>query len=157
MKNAIPSLVIAGLVAGVTAAAEPPTARSQSDPDGAYVIKLERPFGTRTVPTWLPLRIAVALKDGKPASAVAFAHQFNSAWHTVDISRLVCNGDRCSGAVGVSLRWDDVQRSVESASVDDRMRRQYTPAWKDGTVQPFAARVAVRSSGRRQAGRGGAP
>jgi hypothetical protein len=140
MNRSIMTLVSVALTAAAAGAAEAP----KLDPNGAYVIKLERPFGAKeAVPEWLPLRIAVTLKDGKPASAVAFAHQFNTAWHTVDVSRLACAGSRFSGTIGVGLRWDDIQRSVKDSAADERFRRQYNLPWKDGSVQQFTLEIPI--------------
>jgi hypothetical protein len=113
------------------------------DPNGAYVIKLERPFSRENVPDWLPLRVSVTLKDGKPASAVAFAHQFNAAWHTVDVSKLAYADGRFKGEIGVGLRWDDIQRAADQLSKADSTRRIRGPGWADGTMQAIAVDVPI--------------
>ena len=139
MNSRISTLLVTVLAAGAVHAAEAP----KLDPNGAYVIKLERPFSKENVPDWLPLRIAVGLKDGKPVSGVAFAHQFNGTWHSVDLSQFALAGGRFSGSIGVGLRWDDVQRAVGQTTVEERIRRYYIPAWKDGAVQQVTLDIPV--------------
>jgi hypothetical protein len=148
MKHTTSFILLAGLLTcgprlfaadpAETGAKPPPL-----DPNGAYVIKLERPFSRENVPDWLPLRVSVTLKDGRPSSAVAFAHHFNAAWHTVDVSKLACADGRLKGEIGMGLRWDDIQRAADQLSKADSTKQIRGPGWADGTMQAIAVDVPI--------------
>lgn len=124
-------ILLAGLLAGAAAlnAAEP----LRIDPNGACMIRLENPV-QKEDPTWVPLHIDIALKDGKPAAGTAFATRFNWAGHPVDVSKLNLTDGRLQGEVAVAFQWDDAQRQG-AAIKDEKVRRQRTPAWQNGVVQ----------------------
>jgi hypothetical protein len=110
MSKSIGIVVLAGLLAmGINLhAAEMP----KIDPNGAYVIKLERPFERGDVPAWLPLRISVALKAGALATGHAFITEFNNTWHPVDVSKLRLADGAFSGEIAVTFR--DFGQGAES-------------------------------------------
>lgn len=103
------------------------------EPNGAISLRLEHPV-QKEDPSWVPMHIDIALKDGKPAVGAAFATRFNWAGHPVDVSKLNITGGRLMGEVTVAFQWDDMQRQG-STITDEKTRRQRTPAWQNGVVQ----------------------
>ena len=107
------------------------------------VVKIERPeaMGTTTTcrgfndlpPAWLPLRIAVALDQGRPVTGVAFAAQFNASGHEVNVDALRIEQGRLKGEVVVSLRWGELQSAM--AVSEDKRVQEGAPKWADGTRQ----------------------
>jgi len=116
--------LLAGLLAGaaVLNAAEPHFVEaSKPSGDGDYLIGIEAPFA-QEASNWLPLRISVKVKNGKPADAFATAMQLNVAWHPVDVSALTFADNAFSGEAKVAFRRDEYQ--VATAAIREKKTGQ---------------------------------
>ena len=112
MVRAMNVVLLASLVVGSAAA----DLRAAQVPlhEGAYVLRIEAPFA-KGLPDWLPLRVNLTVKDGKPAQAAATAIHLNNTWYPVDLGGLRLDGGRFTGQIAVGFRADDYETAAVAA------------------------------------------
>lgn len=91
--------------------------------DDVYIIRMEAPFQTDSS-QWLPLRMAVRVKDGKPVESFATSQQLNVTWHPVDVSELQLSQGVFTGQVKVGFRRDE----FEARALADAEKKTGRPA-----------------------------
>jgi len=99
------SLILSSLAMAHAVGAEP----VKLDPNGAYILKIERPF-VKAPASWLPLRVTVQFKDGQGTTGGAFSTQFNNCWHPVDAAKLRLADSKISGELVVDFHYDSWEK-----------------------------------------------